>query len=279
MIRPGDQPELARLTDAFRSYEADHGALPGIKPGGTRDSLLEQIIESIRRRRYVSVLAERDIRGESADPRSTSFDPLRASILFHRQGNVDEAFWLLFLFVHFGEHRSAGHRYARDVYGCLGIGDAWTWERITSNHRKFESLTDAGTGAVIQSFADWVAAVSIGGVRVELVDRGDPVRNFDETFRSMRAVLRFGRLARFDYLATAGRLGFAPMRPGRLYLASSTGPLHGAKRLWGMPAGRAADLDRLAIDLDAYLQVGADVLEDALCNWDKSPARFRSFRG
>jgi hypothetical protein len=173
MIRPGDQPELARLTDAFRSYEADHGALPGIKPGGTRDSLLEQIIESIRRRRYVSVLAERDIRGESADPRSTSFDPLRASILFHRQGNVDEAFWLLFLFVHFGEHRSAGHRYARDVYGCLGIGDAWTWERITSNimpfrawlaasqealraapgargfgnHRKFESLTDAGTGA------------------------------------------------------------------------------------------------------------------------------------
>jgi hypothetical protein len=33
------------------------------------------------------------------------------------------------------------------------------------------------------------------------------------------------------------------------------------------------------IELDADLKVGMQVLEDALCNWQKSPAHFERFRG
>jgi hypothetical protein len=32
-------------------------------------------------------------------------------------------------------------------------------------------------------------------------------------------------------------------------------------------------------DLDAKLQVGMQVMEDSICNWQKSPTRFVHFRG
>ena len=32
-------------------------------------------------------------------------------------------------------------------------------------------------------------------------------------------------------------------------------------------------------DLDLRLQVGMQVFEDALCNWQKSPVHFEHFRG
>ena len=40
-----------------------------------------------------------------------------------------------------------------------------------------------------------------------------------------------------------------------------------------------ADLDAWLIALDSDLDVGMQVLEDALCNWQKSPREFVPFRG
>jgi hypothetical protein len=41
----------------------------------------------------------------------------------------------------------------------------------------------------------------------------------------------------------------------------------------------APDLEAALGELDERLHVGMQVLEDALCNWQKSPAQFVSFRG
>jgi hypothetical protein len=93
----------------------------------------------------------------------------------------------------------------------------------------------------------------------------------------MEMVMRFGRLARFDYLTMVGKLELAPIQPGLAYIKGSTGPLAGAKLLFGN-AG-ATTLDEWAAQLARNLQVGMQVMEDSLCNWQKSPDKFKAFRG
>ena len=103
------------------------GNLPGISDPSSCDVLVAQMVESIRRIRYVSVLQRIDISNRRTNPSDELFDPLRAAILSARQGAIEEAFWLVFLFVHFGKHRRGGWRYAREVYGALAAGFRWDW--------------------------------------------------------------------------------------------------------------------------------------------------------
>jgi hypothetical protein len=85
-------------------------------------------------------------------------------------------------------------------------------------------------------------------------------------------------LARFDYLTMVGKLELAAILPGSTYLEGSSGPLDGARLLFGRNE-RAQVLDAWLVELGEQLGVGMQVLEDALCNWQKSPNKFRPFRG
>ena len=61
-----------------------------------------------------------------------------------------------------------------------------------------------------------------------------------------------------------------------------TGPLSGARLLYGGAVNAHigwATLEDWLLDLDAVLGVGMQVMEDSLCNWQKSPTRFVHFRG
>jgi hypothetical protein len=53
----------------------------------------------------------------------------------------------------------------------------------------------------------------------------------------------------------------------------------GAKLLLGDPLLPVAQLEAQAMALGVALGISGDVLEDALCNWQKNPGAFRSFRG
>jgi Alpha-glutamyl/putrescinyl thymine pyrophosphorylase clade 3 len=218
---------------------------------------------------------------------------------------VDEAFWLLFLFTHFGHHGSGGWQYQRAIYGSLGDGSRWDWIRVSSdpaafrkwlsaheaaiksgparsgfgNHRKYQSLSGTspvGTGAAVESYVQWVGMAGSHAVRFAMPAGTTPEAAFDALFRSMALVRQFGRVARFDYLTIAGRLGFAAVRPGLLYLAGSTGPIKAARLLYGAASSR--ELEARAVSLADALGVGTDVMEDALCNWQKSPSSFIPFR-
>jgi hypothetical protein len=298
----------------LKSHDRKQRSLPGISDPAARETFLEQLLESIHRVRYVSVIRTRKLSERSADPNDEMFDPLKAALLHQRQEHVDEAFWLVFLFVHFGKHAKAGWRYAREVYGRLGNGGRWDWA-ITSadpagfrewlgdhhdelkragaphgfgNHRKYESLSaysDSGTGAVVESYVRWVGPPRTHQELIEdarLEAGGDARQAFDYLYRSMRAVKRFGRTARFDYLTMVGKLGLAEIEPGSAYIQGSTGPGVGARLLFGGRKDAAlssSDLDQWLVELDAELNVGMQVLEDALCNWQKSPGKFERFRG
>ena len=81
-----------------------------------------------------------------------------------------------------------------------------------------------------------------------------------------------------------GKLGLAPIEPDSAYLKNSTGPLAGAKLLFGgnkTASLRPDNLEECLVDLEAHLDLGPfgmQVLEDGLCNWQKSPKSFMPFR-
>lgn len=313
-MRPPDRDLARRLEAGLLSFDHEKRPLPGISNPASLEAFLEQILDSIHRVKYVSVLRDRKLSERNTDPSDEMFDPVKAAILHHRRGNIDEAFWLVFFFAHFGKHAQAGWRYAREIYGRLGDGNCWDWASTSinptgfrdwlnnhqnelkrdgvprgfGNHRKYESL-DAylpnGTGATVESYIRWVSPPKN---HQDLIDKacqqaGDnPQMAFNHLYVSMRAVARFGRMARFDYLTMVSNLGLAPIEPGSTYMQNSTGPFQGARLLFGgqkTAALSAIDLDRWLIDLDENLRVGMQVLEDALCNWQKSPEKLVKFRG
>jgi hypothetical protein len=305
---------IQELTGKLLDHEQRSRKLPGIAQVSARTSFMNQLVESIRRVEYIAVLKKREISPLRTDPLSELFDPVMAAALQLGRRNLEEAFWLVFLSVHFGKHRRDGWRLARDVYAGSGSGQQWTWDATSSdpkrfrswlagakqrwgsantqarfgNHRKYESLdatSPNGTGAVIESYVKWVGPQRSHGQNITSclnAVSGDPRLAFDRLYQSMRAVRRFGRTARFDYLTMLGKLELAAIEPGSIYLSGSTGPLVGARLLFGGRTNakvRTPDLEAWAAELGTALNVGMQVMEDALCNWQKSPTKFVAFRG
>jgi len=314
-VRPRDVGRGQKFDELLRGFSRDRHRLPGLQSKANRAAFVEQIVESIRRVEFINAIDKRDISDLRADPSNDLFDPIRAAIHHKRRGYIDEAFWLVFLSVHFGKNRRTGWRLARDVYGALSTSATWDWTRISrdpqgfrrwlatnqdilrgsdgvarhfGNHRKRQSLdalSNSGTGAAIESYVKWVGPprthemLMIDGEKQNEYDRR---KTFDHLYRSMDAVISFGRLAKFDYLTMVGKLSLAPIDPGSTYMEGSSGPLIGARLLFGGGGGSKLspkDLDSRSVELGDALGVGMQVMEDALCNWQKSPGKFVPFRG
>ncbi len=301
------------IKESIRNFSRVRHPLPGVESEANCNALCKQLVSSIHRIKYIHRIRERDISPTRIDPKSEFFDPIKAAIFHHREGNLEEAFWLVFLSVHFGKHKRDGWRLTRDVYGRLGDNRHWNWSNVSSNpqsfrrwlgknqntlktgiprrfgnHRKYESLdawSEAGTGRIIETYITWVKSF---GSHLKLLEsaRGntdnDSGRIFDNLYKSMSAVHRFGRTARFDYLTMIGKIGLVEIEPRSAYMQGSTGPLKGARLLFGgIPNADLSrtDLDQRLIELGDYINVGMQVLEDALCNWQKRPGSFVAFRG
>jgi hypothetical protein len=294
-VRPKDKDRSTQLVSALVRFDSEVKPLPGIKNSAIRSVLVEQMIESLRRIEYAYFVRDHRIAPDRANPASAIFDAIRAAVFSVRVGEADEAFWLVFLSVHFGKHGKDGWHLARDVYGALG-GDRWSWARVSnnpdafrrwlaaneqtlksdgvsrrfSNHRKYQSLSatsKTGTGATVASYVDWVAPPRTHYELLQDVHKKvgqNPRAAFDYVYKSMDAVVGFGRLARFDFLTMLGKLGIAPITPGSAYLGGATGPLSGARLLFGGTAHAdisARDVDSYLLELDSYLNVGMQVLE------------------
>lgn len=286
--------------------------LPGAAALENKAALLEQLVESIRRVDYVAVIASRSISPNRAQPSSDSFDPIRAAVLKAQAGDVEEASWLVFLATHFGKASRTGWLLTKDVYGALGAGHNWTWPLVSTNpvamsqwiasnqavlrsggrkfgnHRKYESLDPAksnSTGEIIESYVNWVMQHgSHTGLFTHALTQcgGDSRAAFGMLYRSMGAVKRFGRTGKFDYLTMIAKVGISTIVADSTYMAEATGPLKGARLLFG--GTTKANLSALVLEqkiqqLDSILGVGMQVIEDALCNWQKSPGSFVRFRG
>jgi hypothetical protein len=314
-MRTAEQPLANRFDQGLRTFDQTIRALPGVAQAGARDSLVEQLVESDRRVRYVRVVRAKGIGPNRANTNSDLFDPIRAAIQFQNAGDVEEACWMVFLFVHFGKSSTSAWRLARDVYGQLGAQTRWTWPRVSAdingfrqwiidnedtlkggdgvarhfgNHRKYETLkADAKRGppAVVSSYVEWIRPYTshMGLFQSALARaKGDPKLAFDYLYHSMDQVMSFGRTAKFDYLTMIGKLGLANIEPGIPYMHAATGPFTGAKLLFLGNVNAAlsrSTADQWVATLGTHLGTGMQVMEDAICNWQKSPERFRPFRG
>jgi hypothetical protein len=306
-VWPNRQHIADRIYRALETHSDTRCRLPGCATHARRITLSWQMVASLRRLDYTTKLKARPIDPLRADPNSDKFDPERAAIFHLRNGDLDEAFWVTFLSIHFGKHGRHGWRRLRDVYSGLGRR-TWTWRVYTANphefvnwlaanqgrigggfgnHRKYASLrpeSEQGTDKVFQSYLDWVGPTrSHRHLVTRLVQAGgnDPTSIFDEFYRDMN-VRQFGRLGKFDFLALVGRLDLAPITPGSAYLDGATGPLAGARLLFGddrQAKLSVRDLDMRLIELDEDLGIGMQAMEDALCNWQKSPDSFVHFTG
>lgn len=306
-----DKQLAERLENQLRDYRLDGLPLPGIANPAALKTLVEQMVESIHRVDFVKRIRDKKdkISERRIHPKDDMFDPIRAAVWHMERGNIDEAYWIVFLFVACGRNLKTGYGLLRMVYGAFRDQFVWSWAQYNSeeygfsrwlherlpaiekekarfkfgNHRQYESIRNLDS--VLQSYANWVGPershiALIASAKAAVGD--DPKKLFDYLYKSMDAVDRFGRLGKFDYLTMVGKVGLADIEPPSAYMTEATGPAMGAQLLFGvhgMGQKSRKKMDELTIALDAELKVGMQVIEDSLCNWQKSPEKFVAFRG
>ncbi|WP_138440225.1 alpha-glutamyl/putrescinyl thymine pyrophosphorylase clade 3 protein [Marinobacter alexandrii] len=311
-MRVARQKLFEQLDAALTDYIANERELQGLDATENRVVFIDQVVDSIRRVEFARKLGSRPISKSRTDPKSDLFDPLRAAVWHRVNGNIEEASWLVFLATHFGKNLESNWRLAQDVYGALGQ-DLWTWDRVYSdpegisrwlksnfhsmrtdgiarkfgNHRKYESIDPSksiATGLVVESYVAWVAQYGSHQAMFDAAYRaagGDKRVAFNWLYKDMN-VLRFGRMAKFDYLTMLAKLGVIHIEADSPYIVNSTGPLRGAKLL--VSGHTHSDMTPHEVDAEVVkladsLGVGMQEIEDAICNWQKSPSRYKHFRG
>ena len=302
-----DKVRFLKIESSLLDFDKNCKNIPGIHDHRYRECFIYQLIDSIRRIEYVHTFYERGISPLRADPTSDLFDPLKAAALHAQKGNHDEACWLVFLATHFGKHIRKGWILTSVVYGALG-NHLWDWKTSSldsqkisdwisnnseaildvtgsncfSNHRKYESLKT--TPKAIKSYIDWINSNNSHRdlIRISHDKVGqNPHDVFDYLYHDMK-VYRFGRLGKFDYLTMIGKLGLAPISPGKTYMTGATGPRPGAQLLFTGNTDKAippVKLDVWLSELGEKCDLTMQALEDALCNWQKSPEQYVLFRG
>lgn len=302
---PTRDAERQRIVNELSAAKAPLN-LQGLANAATVETLGMQFVASLRREDYYQGVQAKPISANKADPNNPSFDAERAVAFHMQQGNVDEAGWLIFLMTHFARRSDTGWLRLQDVYGRLGVG-IWDWPTITANpaafyqwlaanwqnirgafgnHRKYESLRPTAARPIGRAVADYLAWIGPAGhvaffANAVHVAGNNPHTIFDHLYRTLK-VVSFGRLAKFDYLSLVGRYGLAPIAAGSAYLDGATGPGRGARLLFDGSATSATSnvtLEAKLAALDARLNVGMEVMEDALCNWQKSPSHFIHYKG
>ncbi len=306
-MRSSDKKRAGELAAAFQTFSR-HTPMPGIASAAARDSLVRQMIDSLHRVEFVRRLGDRPIDPRRMDPADALFDPIRAAFLHDRAGDKDEAAWLIFLSTHFGFHRRWKWELTRRVYGALGQGPNWTWTRASSdlagfrtwfernasaldgipfgNHRKYESLradAENNLADTVGSYVNWIGANRGFAMLVADIDNppSDAKGRFDKLYRAC-PIVQFGRTAKFDLFTMLGKLNIAEIEPPKPYLQGATGPTRGARLLFGgdvtapIPVGMLSDL---VVGVGDHLGVGMQVMEDSLCNWQKSQFAYIPFRG
>ena len=312
-MRPVDRQLVRGIIEKLYRFDQQVTSLPGIGSSSAANTLALQIVDSIRRVKYIETIRDRQGSNIYIDTSSSFFDPFKAAAWYKQNGYINDAFWMIFLGTHFGKNKSSGWSLAKEVFKGSPTFGKLTWQTINShfnsfrtwlqnnlntikasgnfgNHRKYQSLdaySPTGTGAAIGSYLDWVGpyqdhSVLLSGA-ISVV--GNSRRSlFDYLYKSMEQVISFGRTAKFDYLTMIGKFQLADIEPGFTYMNGATGPKRGAKLLFGGNINAQIndqDLNLHVSKLEEFLNLyfGMQVLEDSLCNWQKSPSYYIHFSG
>lgn len=301
------------LEEKIKIYNSNNdNVLVGIIDQNQRDVFIRQLIDSIRRVKYVEIVKNRPISPERANPHSDMFDPILGACYLMNKGNFDEANWLIFLSTHFGIDKKNKWQITKNLYGKLGEdgNNIWSWQETTNNlnafiswldryslkvkgntkfgnHRRYQSISatsNTGTGATISSYVRLIQESHSMFLSSYTEDDPCPRVLFNRLYKIYKKnIMGFSRLATFDFLCMLGKTGVLMVEPDSPYLKGSSGPLRGAQLLYNLYGfqGKASSLESYLLDFEAHLNLdfGMQILEDALCNWQKNPNNYVYFNG
>ncbi len=149
-----------------------------------------------------------------------------------------------------------------------------------SNHRKYTKKSLDGSKGVLNSFDFLIDG--IGQFRFV-----SPT-SFDTTYRNALAIPNFGRMAAFDFTSSLCKCGLNVQEPESMYHKYSTGPLAALKEILKLagirnpPQSLQVDFGRDLLEwfsTHSSIYMIAQVLEDAICNWQKSPRSYGRYFG
>jgi hypothetical protein len=309
MNRIKDSNRHAEFLQLLDALPANLPPTIGLTNPARKSVLAAQLVDSVRRIAYLNLLSARSRSPSLHTPYSGGFQPLAGGAVFLRSNRIDDAYWLVYLATHFGKHKTDGWNLTEDVYGRFGQGGVWDWasashdpqgiehwlaanypagtgagrSRRFGNHRKFETLKPGpkGTGNALRSYIEWVGGYGSHHALISAAQQQvgqNPQEVFAYLYRDLDNVSKLGRLGKFDLLCNWSNLMIAPIFPDKAYIAESTGPKMGAKQLFGDGLTIAA-LEAACTGLSECLDVSPQAIEDALCNWQKSPENYIYFRG
>lgn len=295
----------------LEEYQKSTGFIfDGLDTDDKKDVFLKQLVDSHRRVSFVFEIQKRELSNERINPLSDIYDPLRAAVLLKKE-NINEAFWNIFMYVLFGKNYKTGYKLIAGFYSKNQSKSLWSWNYTKDNlnelkdwfienlddlkkcgnfgnHRKYQSLrVDAKTGNTYNNILSYFEI--IGDDHNSFIDKiDDDIRKdkfllFDHLYNKFQAIQGFSRLSVFDYLCMIGKIGLINIEPDNTYLLGSTGPTNGAKILFNLPNETSSNLNYYLTDFGNSLihQVPfiMQILEDAICNWQKSPDKYIYFRG
>ncbi len=311
MRSPIHRDRVQDIRDRLEKYERERGLLLGLTQPSRRNVFILQIISSLRRIEYIRQSRTRYISPDRCNPLHAMFDPLKAAALLGARGEMDEAVWMVFVATHFGKHVIDKWRLAANVCGSFGAGPVWTKAlfgqnagdfRVMltrnearlrdpgqsgrySNHRQYQSKHPDHIYRVFSDFYGWAYSNISFSVLIRQMHESvgqEPLSGFRYLYNDMDKTSGFGRLGKFDFLTMISKLDLAPIEADSVHLVGATGPLRGAKLLlFGESEQQiaAAKLEKIVDELDDYLMVGKQVIEDSICNWQKNPDVYVYFRG
>ncbi len=148
-----------------------------------------------------------------------------------------------------------------------------------SNHRKYTAKKLLGSKGLFRSMEYFVN-------NVELYSSEDEME-FHEMYLLSQKIPNFGRLGGFDFTSSLAKCRFNIKEPKSMYADHSTGPLQALELLLKLTNNNSslASQKQLSSDLMEWflkhskIFMTGQVLEDAICNWQKDTRKYIRYTG
>ncbi|HRH49314.1 MAG TPA: hypothetical protein PLP23_11235 [Panacibacter sp.] len=148
-----------------------------------------------------------------------------------------------------------------------------------SNHRKFTAKRLTGDKGVFQSMEYLVKNIDQYSV--------DKKMDFHSMYILAQKIPNFGRLAAFDFSSSLVKCGLNIEEPQSMYAEHSTGPLDALGLLLRLTKNDSSSKAKIKLSYDLMkwfientrIFMTGQVLEDAICNWQKNTSSYLKYSG
>lgn len=263
------------------------------------ETLSFQTYDSIRR---VDIYATYRERAELADQRCLPYHFSTNPLVLAQRPSISKLskLWYLYLATYFGKSsaskwslfQKAAFRKNREIILVEEIlrGKGGYFKELQdlnffsncqfSNHRKYTKKSLVGKNGFIGSADRFLD-------NINQFDFSEQT-SFDQAYNSALKIPLFGRMAAFDYICSLCKCHLNVGEPISMYLKHSTGPQSGFNlllNLCGIEMPSIGDVIQAGDEIQQWFQekteifLVAQVLEDAICNWQKNPNYYKRYFG